>query len=485
MNRKRFIAALGAGLFVVLLGVGSAGLAATKPKQTWSYHLSQLRRHALKVGIQVTALASGRTLWENGSHLALVPASLTKVLTSYAALKVLGPHYRFKTEIFAAGRIEGGTLHGKLVVRGGGDPYLLAKDAWQIASDLKTTGIDKITGGVYIDNSFFQPEWEHLCIDQHCDRAYNPVLSALALEYNTVEFRVFSGSAVGKPPRIAWFPATDYVTMVNKAKTIGRKKSSRLQIRSRGMQKNRQERFEFAGTFRTDLPLGYDHRINVQDPITFAARTLATMLRQAGIQVGSGTGTARADSKTTWLITHQSMPLGNLLFGLNRYSNNFMAEMLVRVVGATDRGAPATAAKGFKTVTHALHQLGVPNAEVSLDSGSGLSRTTKASARAFNLVLRELYNDFDLAPEFISSLARNGHEGTLRKRMRSGKRRIIVRGKTGTLTRVVGFSGYVSDSSGRVYAVTVLLNDVKQRWEAKRALDNLLIDIPRLAGSKG
>lgn len=476
-------------LFAVLLaltGVGSIGAAAPaaiKPARTWSEHLSELRGHAVKVGVQVNDLPSGRLIWENSAKIPLVPASLAKVLTSYAALRALGPYYQFKTEIYACGRISGGTLEGRLVIRGGGDPYLFARDFWEIAGRLKTAGIDKVTEGVYIDNRFFQPQWEHLCIDQHCERGYNPVISALALDYNTLEFRLVSGTAVGRPARISWFPPGDYARISNRTTTIGASKPTQLQILSKGVQPEGRELFELGGPFRTELPLGAEYRINVADPVLFAARSIAEIMRRAGIEVGPGAGAARVDPKAERLFVRQSPPLGDLLFGLNRYSNNFMAETLFRVIGAEQLGTPATAAKGAQAVTRQLQQLGAGNAELAIDSGSGLSRTTRASARTFNLVLVDLYNDFEVGPEFLSSLARNGEDGTLRKRFRASTGDVTVRGKTGTLADVVGFSGYVSDGSGRVFAVTVLLNDVNQRWEARRALDNLLMSIPDLARS--
>ena len=479
----------GLSWFAVLLSltwvasIGTAAPAAAKPARTWSKHLENLRRHAVKVGVQVNDLPSGRVIWQNSAKIPLVPASLAKVLTSYAALRALGPYYRFKTEIHASGHVSGGTLQGRLVIRGGGDPYLFARDFWEIAGRLKAAGIDKVTEGVYIDNGFFQPQSEHLCIDQHCERGYNPVISALALDYNTLEFRLVSGKSVGQPARISWLPPSDYVAISNRTTTIGASKPTQLQILSKGVQQEARELFELIGPFRTELPLGAEYRINVADPLLFAARSVAEIMRRAGIEVGPGAGAARIDPKAERLFVRQSPPLGDLLFGLNRYSNNFMAETLFRVIGAEQLGTPATAAKGAQAVTGALQQLGAGNSELTIDSGSGLSRTTRASAHTFNLVLVDLYNDFEVGPEFLSSLARNGEEGTLRKRFRSGTRDLMVRGKTGTLADVVGFSGYVSDGSGRVFAVTVLLNDVNQGWEAKRALDNLLMSIPELAAT--
>jgi D-alanyl-D-alanine carboxypeptidase/D-alanyl-D-alanine-endopeptidase (penicillin-binding protein 4) len=181
----------------------------------------------------------------------------------------------------------------------------------------------------------------------------------------------------------------------------------------------------------------------------------------------------------TRLVVQESPPLGDLLYGLNRYSNNFMAEMLLRSMGGSVLGPPGTSAKGVTVIRRTLAQLGIPDREVVLDSGSGLSRACRVSARAFGAVLVDAYNDHALGPEFLASMAVSSREGTLKKRFRQNG--VTVRGKTGTLKDVVAFSGYVGFPGGRVFAATVLLDGVRQRWDARAALDALLEQLPYLA----
>jgi D-alanyl-D-alanine carboxypeptidase/D-alanyl-D-alanine-endopeptidase (penicillin-binding protein 4) len=172
------------------------------------------------------------------------------------------------------------------------------------------------------------------------------------------------------------------------------------------------------------------------------------------------------------LASYQSPSLAELLYGLNRYSNNFMAEMLLRSLGARIMGPPGTTTKGISVIGRTLQEIGVPQHEVSLTSGSGLSRRCRASPRAFGLVLLRAYEDASVGPSFLSSLAVNGQEGTLKHRLL--KANSTIRGKTGTLNDVVTFSGYVTDLKGEIMAVTVLMNEVPNLWQAREALDAFL-----------
>ena len=154
--------------------------------------------------------------------------------------------------------------------------------------------------------------------------------------------------------------------------------------------------------------------------------------------------------------------------------------MLVRDLGAAIIGAPGTEAKGLAVVRQTLLEMGVPGPEVELDSGSGLSRTSRISPHALCKVLTAAYQDFSIAPEFLSSLASIGQEGTLRRRLPRLPEQVIIRGKTGSLRDVVGFAGYASGPATGVHAVVILLNAVQRPDQAKKAIDSLL---SQLAGA--
>ena len=458
---------------------GSPGRNTSPNMSGW---VSTLQAGAGQVGIQVVALPAGRVVLEYQSHTPLVPASLNKVLTSYAALKKLGPYFHFLTEVRALPVCQNGVLAGDLWVKGLGDPFLPLEKAWILAQKVKHQGVRVIEGGVTIDNSFFQPPTETICLDEKCDRPYNPVLAATSVEFNTLTFKLQPGPQVGGPVRIETFPPGDYALVENQATTArAHAVESAIHLESQQVTADGRERFVVTGQLPAEPEDGIEIRRNVADPAAFFARSFKAMLGQAGIEVrGAGIGAGKMPAEAGKLAEYESVPLGDMLYGLNRYSNNFMAEMLLRDLGAAIIGAPGTEAKGLAVVRQTLLEMGVPGPEVELDSGSGLSRTSRISPHALCKVLTAAYQDFSIAPEFLSSLASIGQEGTLRRRLPRLPEQVIIRGKTGSLRDVVGFAGYVSGPATGVHAVVILLNAVQRPDQARKAIDSLL---SQLAGA--
>lgn len=476
-------------LSAVLMPVGAPAAKETKkaaPKaqaSTWAEHLREMQAACGDLSVQVVAVPSGAVLWEYQAHKPLVPASLMKLLTSYAALKELGADYQFPTEVWTDRKPVQGVISGSLWIKGYGDPYLIPERAWLLGQKLRSQGIHKVLGGIYVDDSAFDPPYEHLCLDNKCERPHNPVISATAVNYNTVTVELLPGGDGRTAKDVRTFPPTDYVTIRQEWQAQG--KNPWVGLVSLGVGDDGRETFRVHGKKPGEEVLPAEYRMNIQDPQRFAALTFRRMLKEAGIQVmGSDAGPSPVPSQASLLYRLESPPLSDVLYGLNRYSNNFMAEMILRVLGAHVYGFPGSAAKGCRAVENVLARLGVPSNEMTLDSGSGLTRTTRVSAAAFNTVLMAAHRDWDIGPEFLASFARSGEEGTLRKRMKECVSEYTVRGKTGTLRDVVGFSGYIGNLSSTAYAVTVIMNGVSDPWDAREALDAFVTHIPRLASAK-
>jgi D-alanyl-D-alanine carboxypeptidase/D-alanyl-D-alanine-endopeptidase (penicillin-binding protein 4) len=460
----------------------AAASATASSGENWQGLLKSLQSHAGLVGIQVVSLPDRRVVFEHESHVPLTPASLLKILTSYAALKQLGPYYHFQTEVWSLQAPQNGTVHGNLWIKGGGDPYIVPEKAYLLAQRIKEQGVRVIEGGIFIDNSYFRPQTEKICLDGQCDRPYNPVLAATSLDFNTLTMRLLPGPKAGSPILIEVYPPGDYALLVNQASTGGaRNAEGGVTLQSAGPTTDGREKYLVTGNLPTQSTGGSESRLNVSDPVAFFARSLKTILGQVGVEVrGNSPGSGTTPSGAQKLAQYDSPPLGDMLHGLNRYSNNFMAEMLLRSLGAEVRGAPGTEEKGLSVVRATLAEVGIAARELELESGSGLSRRCKLSPHALCTVLAAAYRDFTLAPEFIASLATSGEEGTLRRRLHGLQGQSSIRGKTGSLRDVVGFAGYVSGPAPGPYAVVILLNDVRQLREAKTAIDGFLA---RLAGS--
>lgn len=456
---------------------------ARKAPQPVGTPLERMFRAAGEVGIQAVSLPSGQVLFEYHPNDPLVPASLMKVLTSSAALRVLGPDHRFNTSVWAMSDPQGGELPGDIWIKSEGDIFLTVENAAALASSMKDAGIRTIRGNVYADGGFFSPKAERVCLDERCHEMYNPMVSGTAFEFNSIGCRVLPGRKPGSPLRVEWSPPGDYAQLDNLGATGSKSSRLPLSLQSLGPTQDGRERFQLAGKLPAGAKAGREFGFTVAEPAGFAARTFKFLLGRAGVDV-RGTvamaGTVPPGAKK--LATLDSAPLGDLLSGLNRYSNNFMAEMLLRSLGASAEGPPGTAEKGLAAVAKMLAALGVPEREFRLDTGSGLSRLCCVSPRAFCRVLENDYENPSISSVFLASLAVNAQAGTLQKRMRSSV--VEVHGKTGTLGDVVAFGGYVSAPGKDTVVVTVILNAVRDRALARGAVDAFLEETALLADVK-
>jgi D-alanyl-D-alanine carboxypeptidase/D-alanyl-D-alanine-endopeptidase (penicillin-binding protein 4) len=455
-------------------------LAARKCQSTFDAHLYQLEKSARKVGVEILSLTTGQPVFEYRVDETFIPASLVKVLTSYSALKMLGPEYRFPTSVWSTVNQHGDDLPGSIWVKSDGDIFLSVEDASALVRKVKELGLNRIDGDVYVDNGYFAPQTEQICLDGNCASSYNPVISATSLDFNTITLQVLPGGKAGRSVRVEWVPRCDYVALKNLGVTVSKPSRQPIAVQALGLTRGGREIYQVSGRVPLRPAREYEYRLNAHDPASFLSHSMKAMFEDAGIAVkGAAAGGGSLPRGARRLAVIESRPLGDLLYGLNRYSNNFMAEMLLRSMGAVIMGKPGTAGKGLAAVQMSLRSLGVPENEVNLDSGSGLSRECRVSPRAFGLVLAGAYRDPSISSPFLASLAVNGEDGTLRNRMcGSGA---TIRGKTGTLSNVAGFAGYVSAPGEDGYVAVVLLNGVQNLWQAREAMDSLLQDIPLLA----
>lgn len=481
LRHKRFIAIT---VMAPVILWGRIGLPASSWNQVQSQFLERAGQTAGSVGVQITELPSGRVFWSHHAADAMIPASLLKVATSYAALKTLGPTYRFRTAVWSTEPPREGTLPSALWLRSEGDLFWTFDRARELALKLKDLGIRSIRGPVYVDDGYFSPPFERVCLDDACEDSYNPMVSGTALEFNSVTLRVLPALAVGRPPRVEWFPPGRFIQVLNLAKTGPKRSKSTLSLRGLEADRNGMMRFEISGRLPVSSAAGLERRYTASEPSVFVAAAFTAALEQAGIEVeerpeGSmARKTLPAGAKV--LAESMSPPLAETVYGLNRHSNNFMAEMLLRSMGAVSVGPPGTELKGISVMNNVLKDLGAAPGECTLKTGSGLSRECRMSPRTLSVALVKAFSDKLAGPPFIESLAVNGQEGTLRRRLSHSS--VTVRGKTGTLKDVVGFAGYVSTGAHKPCAVVIMLNEVHDLQGAKGAVDsfieNLALHVP-------
>lgn len=423
------------------------------------------------VAIVVQPLDADAAWLSHQADAALNPASVMKLVTSFAALAQLGPAFTWTTELDATGPVANGRLDGDLVVRGQGDPSLTLERLWLMQRALRAQGVRQVSGRLVLDSSYFSlPETDPGAFDGEPFAPYNAPAGALVANFSTVALRL-QPTATGVT--LALDPDLPDVTLVNRVRldataacngwrdalTPAFRDAARSELRIEGNYP------QACGEQRWHLSL--------QDP----ARTFDGVFRALWRESGGGFGgepggTPRADAPASVpLVRFASEPLADVLRRLNKHSNNLMTKNLFLTLGAAAYGAPGTPEKGERAVRAALSRAGVDTCKLVLENGAGLSRIERISAAALNQMLRAAWRSPWYA-EFESALPVAGLEGTLARRFNGSTANGRAHLKTGTLRDVSALAGVVLGADGRRIAFVMLVNHAHaaQAAEAQRVL---------------
>lgn len=429
-----------------------------------------------RVGVDVVDVRTGESVFARGSTRGLVPASTAKVLTAAAALRALGPAHRFTTDVFADGPIDGtGVLHGNLYVKGHGDPRMVIEVLWKLVYDLKLEGITRVEGDVVFDEGYFDTEYALTGWDKELDVREGPSYfapsSALSLNFNTVAVVVAPGPEPGKPARVLLeTPASGYVTVRSDATTSAVGTSRNLEL-DRIVADDHMV-FAVSGTVPADAGVKKYYR-TVVDPTAYFMAAWTELETIHGIEVTGEHRRGTVPSTADLVHQHHSVPLTAILMDMNKYSNNFMAEQVLKAVGAETSDGPGSTAAGLDYVRGYLDTLGVERETYHLVNGSGLSRDATMPAALLTRVMVDMAHDEKVGHEFQTTLSIAGWDGTLNRRFEEDPAR--VRGKTGTINGVHCLTGYVTASDGNLYAFSFLVNELRGgTGRARRLHDRFL-----------
>lgn len=398
-------------------------------------------------------VSDGKVLFELGADTLLSPASVTKVITSAAALGYFGPAFTFKTPILYRGSLERGKLNGDLIIQGNGDPFLVSEILWQMAIDLRHLGIREITGSLIIDNSLFDRETRdesRLDSAERSSHAYDAPISAFAVNFNTVAVAA-AASQPGKPAIVGVtpFPLSN-VKFTNRTMTVQGDQSAAVTL-TRQTNGNGGVALISGGSIGIDAPIKKIYR-SVGNPTISAGDYVIGFLRDSGIKFHGRTleGPTPKGARSIYEITGYEMR--RIAQGLNTFSNNFIADMLTKRLGAAfaaaarDQPGSGSLANGVKVLqTFLKSDVGVTG-DFKILNGSGLSTENRLSARQIVTVLNWMEKRGDLFPDFLASLPATGLDGTLKKRMKKSSELVgLVRAKSGTLSEpitVASLAGY-------------------------------------------
>ncbi len=414
-----------------------------------------------RVGVHVRSIDDDRVLFDHHGDRPFNPASNMKLLTTAAALHELGPTYVFRTEVRRDPELSDGTLKGNLYVEARGDPFLTTENLFGLVNEIALRGIDRIEGQVWVDDSFFDgvtegPGWA----EETGDPAYAAPIGAFSVNFNTYVLRVLPGAAIGEPVHAEVWPDVGLIEPVVHATTRGPMTPTRLWAGT-SVPKPDHVQVLLRGHVALDDHDGALVRRRVHNPTRYAAAMLGRLLDMRGIDVRGGIRRKECpdEDETVPVTTHYSRPLADIVSALNKYSNNFIAEQILKTLGAEVNGAPGTWAKGTQVVQTFVEQLGVPEDHFVFGNGSGLNDVNRVSPRLVAQVLSHMHRRTDLRPEFVSSLAVAGESGTIHGRFRDTLAQTRLRAKTGSLTGVSALSGYVATQDDEVLAFSVMMND--------------------------
>jgi D-alanyl-D-alanine carboxypeptidase/D-alanyl-D-alanine-endopeptidase (penicillin-binding protein 4) len=385
------------------------------------------------------------------------PASTMKVVTTYTALEVLGPAYTWRTRAYATGPLRDQVLEGNLVLEGGGDPFMTADRWWGFVAGLRQEGVERVTGDVVLDNSYFAPQGDdRAAFDDKPYRSYNVLPDALMVNFQTAAFNLVPDLAAGAV-RASVNPMPANLVIENSVRLVRsgcRRGAAGISIAMPdGPAGNR---IAFSGDYASGCgPMSFTRAI-MKAP-DFAYGTFRTLWQQSGGKLEGGwrVGVVPPDAKL--LYTHDSLSLAEVIRLVNKFSSNSMARALLLTLGAEKVGRPGTAAGGRQAIIEFLASRGIALPELVLENGSGLSRQERISAQGLAEVLTEAWRS-QYMPEFAASLPLSATDGTLRKRFRSPEMQGRLRMKTGSLDGVSALAGYVNAASGKTYVAVIMLN---------------------------
>ena len=349
--------------------------------QQWT---ARMASHSVRDSVGLWDLGTGALLEGHQQDLQLVPASTTKVVSTYAILKTLKPDYEFTTEVWGDRR--GSTVVGDLVFKGGGDPFFTSDRIWLLAQDLKALGVLQVTGRIRLDESAFDNQrfgngWENTSANT------TPPVLPLSVNFNRE-----NGQLAADPERVA-------------------------------------------------------------------VDTLHRILTEAGITIQDQLQPVSAPQK---LLAFHSRPLRDLVMDINKYSNNFMIEMLVKGFGG------GTWPQGVRRIQQFYAaNLSLGEDKIAITDGSGLSKDNHLSARTLAIVLRAAWNDFEVGPEMVGSLKIIGGE-PFKLHIKDPNLARRIRCKTGHLNGVTSVCGYLQTLDGKERVFAIILNgpcDDQDAWE--------------------
>jgi D-alanyl-D-alanine carboxypeptidase/D-alanyl-D-alanine-endopeptidase (penicillin-binding protein 4) len=442
------------------------------------------------VGILVQEVNAPAPLLEVNAKQAMNPASTMKLLTTYAALELLGPAYSWRTEAYVDGKLVDGVLDGNLIIKGYGNPKMTAENLWLWLHDMRSRGLREIHGKLILDRSAFAAQdYDTGAFDNDPDRAYNVAPDALLLNFNAI--------------RLRFIPEEERVNIFTEPSLAGIKLENRLALVK--------QRYcgAWDGNINISLtPSGKTIRVQGTYPAICGEHEKAVSLlthtqyfdavfrylwQEMGGTISGNTQDGKIDASAELFATQYSQPLSEIIRDINKYSNNVMARQVFlslslkrdasinNIPEKYNEDSPANAESLPPPASLALSEAALRNwlagkgydfPELVIDNGAGLSRNARISADSMSLILKDILLS-PFSAEVVASLPIVGVDGTMRKRHDNCIVTTHAHLKTGSLEGVKSIAGYLQSQSGKKWIIVFIINH-QNASRGQQAQDELI-----------
>jgi D-alanyl-D-alanine carboxypeptidase/D-alanyl-D-alanine-endopeptidase (penicillin-binding protein 4) len=383
------------------------------------------------------------------------PASTMKLLTTLAALEILGPAYTWKTEAWTDAALENGVLIGDLYLKGSGDPKLTLEQFWLLLRDLRARGLREIRGDLVLDRSAFAlPDYDAGVFDAQPLRPYNVGPDALLLNFKAIRLTLLPD------------PAAKNVRAMTEPQPVNLDVINLIHLGNNGCgdwkEGLRADLARHEGHFRLMLTGSYSAfcgektwNLGVLPHAAYVQGVFGELWQELGGSLAGGARSGAVPAGARLLAAIESPALAEVVRDINKYSNNVMARQLFLTLGHTGQAATPQSADAAVRAWLVAKELAMP--ELVLENGSGLSRQERISADSLARLLAVGWRS-SVMPDFVASLPLAAVDGTMKKRLRDRGAAGQARIKTGSLEGVKAIAGYVLDRSGRWQIVVFLVN---------------------------
>jgi D-alanyl-D-alanine carboxypeptidase/D-alanyl-D-alanine-endopeptidase (penicillin-binding protein 4) len=481
MNRKIFFATL----FVSGFATSIAFQASAAPPVRTTAQLSERLKKAAdasgfkggEVGMWVGSTGSQglETYFEHNANQKMLPASLSKLVTMGAVLHALHPGYKFRTELFSESKskIEDGVLSGSIYLKGGGDPSFVSENMWVLVNELSRTGITEITGDVIVDDTKFDAiRFGQDRQDERVDRAYDAPVGAMSMNWNSVNVYARPGAKAGEPLKVFAEIASPYLKVINKSHTTAAGKGKSVSVERTSEKGFAGDVIVVNGGLALDQPEAVIYK-SISQPDLWAGDNFVEFMKQRGITVKGKVRTGPTPSNAKSLAFTEPHTLAQVVIDMAKWSNNYVAEMLVKNVAAESGERPATMATGMNIVRKYLESSGIKSGDYEFINAAGFTRKNRLSPMQLGNYLEFVRTDFTFFPEYLAALPIAGVDGTLRKRMVGTDAEGWVRAKTGLLNGAVGLAGFAGRPNGQTATFVFIYNGSGREDKARAFFDRM------------